>query len=83
MNRAGLTVQELSASNPARRFLVEVLRDERRRGHIRYIHGRWEATPQFVATFAAAFGELGRPENGISVFVYDNGRNDGWTYETT
>jgi hypothetical protein len=72
-----LTVEELAERQrrPADE-IRELLRDERKRGHVEHRGGgRWAASEQFVETFGAAFAEIQRPVNGISAFTYDSGRD--------
>jgi hypothetical protein len=58
----GLTVEELAARQwrPVW-YVAEILADERERGHVELVGGRWEATPGLVERYAGAFGCLTAP----------------------
>lgn len=57
---SGLTVEEIVASNPLPSFVVSVLADEERLGHIeRTPDGGWRVAPDFAAEHAAALSNLG------------------------
>ena len=62
MTTRGLTLAQLTETNPMRAHLAEVLRDEQRLGRVeRASDGSWRASESLVNEFGGAFGYLGGP----------------------
>ena len=57
----GLTTEQILAGNPLPRFVLAVLADEARRGHVERHDGRWRARDEFVGRYGQDFSWLPRP----------------------